>query len=82
MTFGRLLQTLREERQLTQQQLSEMSGVALGTLRNHEQGTRLPSLPHAAALAHALGVPLDRFAGCEDVTLAAVANDGKKGARG
>ena len=49
-----------------QRELSEASGVPIGTLRNWEQGRRMPRLDTAAAVARALGVSLDVLAGLVD----------------
>jgi transcriptional regulator with XRE-family HTH domain len=49
-----------------QRELSEASGIPIGTLRNWEQGRRMPRLDTAAAVAKALGVSLDVLAGLVD----------------
>ena len=67
MTYGRLLQTLREKRQMTQQQLADAAGLSVGTVRHHEQGLRLPTLTHAAALARALDVSVDVLTACDEM---------------
>jgi transcriptional regulator with XRE-family HTH domain len=46
-----------------QRELSEASGIPIGTLRNWEQGRRMPRLDTAAPVAKALGVSLDVLAG-------------------
>jgi transcriptional regulator with XRE-family HTH domain len=68
MPFKDLLRQLREKAGLTQQQLAEKAGLPLGSLRNHEQGQRLPSWPAIVKLARALGVSADVFAECDEVT--------------
>ena len=66
MKFKDLLKELREKAGLTQEGLAERAGLPIGTVRNHEQGQRLPSFPHAAKLARALGVSLDLFTTCDE----------------
>lgn len=67
MQFGALLRDLRAKAELTQEQLAEKAGISLGTLRNHEQGHRLPSWPAIVKLARALRVSTDEFAKCDEV---------------
>jgi transcriptional regulator with XRE-family HTH domain len=54
---------LREEKEFTQARLAEAAGVPLGTLRNWEQGRRVPQLDAAYRVAKALGITLDELAG-------------------
>lgn len=75
MKFGELLKGLRETSGLTQTALADRAGVPVGSIRNHEQGHRLPSLPHAVRLAKALGVPLDDLVKCDEF---AVSDKSKK----
>lgn len=57
--FGERLRELRLRAKLTQQQLSEKSGVQQASLARLESGTvPSPRLPTARKLAAALGVPL------------------------
>jgi transcriptional regulator with XRE-family HTH domain len=67
MKFSALLRELRDKAGLTQEQLAEKAGIALSTLRNHEQGHRLPSWSAVVKLAKALGVSTDEFAKCDEV---------------
>lgn len=67
MKFKDMLRELREKAGLTQQELAERSGIPLGTLRNHEQGQRLPSWSAVVKLARALGTTTDAFAACDEV---------------
>jgi transcriptional regulator with XRE-family HTH domain len=62
-TVGERLQRLRESLGLTQDQLGRAAGVPPTTLRNYEQGRRLPRLDAAAKLARVLGTTLDELAG-------------------
>lgn len=66
MKFPEMLRGLRERGSLTQQSLSDRSGIPIGTIRNWEQGQRLPSLPQAVQLARSLDVSLDVFAECDE----------------
>lgn len=65
MTVGDLLKDRRESLGLTQDALAEKSGVPVGSVRNYEQGHRLPSLGTAAKLGVVLGISLDEFGRCE-----------------
>lgn len=66
-TFADVLRKLREKAGLTQQELADKAGMPVGSLRNHEQGQRLPSWAAVVKLARALGVPTDSFADCDEV---------------
>jgi DNA-binding XRE family transcriptional regulator len=64
MTFSEKLRQLREQAELTQEQLAQRSGVNLWTIRGYEQGRREPNWKGAIDLARALGVTVEAFAGC------------------
>lgn len=64
-SFGAVLKSLREGKNLTQQGLADKSGVAVSSIIQYEAGRRSPSLTVASKLAKALEVELDRFAECE-----------------
>jgi DNA-binding XRE family transcriptional regulator len=64
MTFSEKLRELREQANLTQEQLAQRSGVNLWTIRGYEQGRREPNWKGAIDLARALGVTVEAFAGC------------------
>ena len=64
MKFKEKLRELREQAGLTQRGLAEKAGLTLHSVRNHEQGQRLPSWLAVVKLARALGVPTDAFADC------------------
>ena len=57
--MGVRLQCLRQAAGLSQSGLAKAAGVPIGTLRNWEQGRRVPLLDTAARVAKALGVSLD-----------------------
>jgi putative transcriptional regulator len=67
MNFAEKLKELRSAAGLTQAKLAELSGSSLGAIRDYEQGNRIPLLPAAVKLAHALGTTCEAFADCEDV---------------
>jgi transcriptional regulator with XRE-family HTH domain len=57
------LQELRRARGLSQDGLARLAGVPNGTIKNIEQGLRVPRLDTAAKLAKALGASLNELAG-------------------
>jgi transcriptional regulator with XRE-family HTH domain len=67
MRFSETLRRLRDEAGLTQQQLADKAGLPVGSVRNHEQGQRLPSWRAVVRIARALGVPTDAFSKCDEV---------------
>jgi len=67
MSFGEHLRALRENAGLSRAGLAREAGVPVSTLRGWEAGRGMPGLPALLRLAHALGVPPERFAeGVED----------------
>ncbi len=67
MRFSDTLRNLRQQAGLTQQALADRAGLPVGSVRNHEQGYRVPSWASVVRLARALGVPTDAFADCDEV---------------
>ena len=61
--MGVRLQELRQQAGLSQSQLAKAASIPVGSLRNWEQGLRLPRLDAAYRLAQALGITLDALAG-------------------
>ncbi len=59
--IGKQLQRVREEKGVSQAKLAKAAGIPVGTLRNLEQGRRVPRLDTAIKLAEALGVSLDEL---------------------
>ncbi len=57
--FSTNLRKLREERGMTQQELSKLVGVNPSAIGQYEIGIRLPNVAIAAELAKALGVSVD-----------------------
>jgi transcriptional regulator with XRE-family HTH domain len=66
-TMGEHLVRLRRAAGLSQPKLAKAAGIPLSTLRQWEQGRRLPSWEGAIALADGLGCTLDELAGREPV---------------
>jgi transcriptional regulator with XRE-family HTH domain len=61
-TIPERLVRLRKKLELTHEQLAELAGVKVGTVRGYEYGRRNPAaVLHMAALAKALGVSLDEL---------------------
>jgi transcriptional regulator with XRE-family HTH domain len=59
--FATRLKQLRDGAGLSQPELAERSGVAVGTVRQFEQGRREPTYATLAKLAAGLGVSLSAF---------------------
>lgn len=60
--FAGRLRELREAAGLSQQDLSDKSGVKLGTLRDIEQGVSFPGWDKAIAIAKALKIDVGELA--------------------
>jgi transcriptional regulator with XRE-family HTH domain len=58
-----MLKAMREKKGLTQPALAELAGVPLTSLRNWEQGHRMPRVDTLPQLAKALGVPVGELVG-------------------
>jgi transcriptional regulator with XRE-family HTH domain len=61
--MGQRLQQLRIAAEMSQPQLARAAGVPVSSLRNWEQGRRVPLFDAAIRLAVALGCTLDELAG-------------------
>lgn len=61
--MGQKLQELRQAAGLSQSQLASAAGVPVGTLKNWEQGRRMPMFDAAYRLAKAMNITLDELAG-------------------
>ena len=59
--FARNLRRLRQELGLTQEALSQESGLRQAHLSEAEAGKRNVSLDNISAIAHGLGVPVSRL---------------------
>jgi transcriptional regulator with XRE-family HTH domain len=64
--MGERFKRLREAARLTQEEASERSGVPVSTLRNWEQGQRLPRIDLAMKLARTLGVDMNVLTGFDE----------------
>ena len=56
--IGNIVRTFRKQQGLTEEQLSEKSGVARQVIRNIESGTGNPTLATLDKLGEALGIRL------------------------
>ena len=61
--FSRRLRYAMKKREVTIQELSEMSAVSIGSLSTYCNGTRMPLLMSAIAIGKALHVSLDWLCG-------------------
>ena len=58
MTIGERIRMERKIKKLTQGQLADLSGVAVGTIRQYEVGRRQPRIEQLNMIATALDVPI------------------------
>ena len=80
MKFNERLKKFREDKGLTQVQLSELTGISDRMIQKYEAGTARPRLDAAEKIAKALNITTDELLGNADM-LVAQANE-KYGARG
>lgn len=80
MKFSERLKKLREEKGLTQVQLSELTGITARQIQKYEGGQSRPRLDAAEKLAKALNVSADELLGNADMLIAQAKE--KYGARG
>ena len=80
MKFNERLKKFREEKSLTQVQLSELTGISARMIQKYEAGTARPRLDIAEKLAKALNVSADELLGNADMLVARAAE--KYGTRG
>ncbi|SHF14791.1 XRE family transcriptional regulator [Streptoalloteichus hindustanus] len=73
--FGVEVRRLRQERQLTLEELAQLSGVSRAALSKIERGERNPSLHYALQIAEALGRPLSELVGYRPTTSTVVRGD-------
>lgn len=66
MDFTYRLKTLREQRNLTQEELADRAGITLRRLQRLESGDSQPKLDVVTALARALGTTVNYLAGETD----------------
>lgn len=61
--FAVNLKKIRKQKDMTQNELAQKSGVSIGTISSYESGIKSPSLLIVAKLAEALGVSIDELCG-------------------
>jgi transcriptional regulator with XRE-family HTH domain len=76
MKFNERLKVLREERGLTQVQLSQKSGITTRMIQNYESGANRPRYDGAEKLANALEVPVTELLGQSGMLIAEAAEKG------
>lgn len=80
MKFNERLKKYREEKGLTQAQLSELAGITTRQIQNYEGGKARPRLDAAEKIAKALNITTDELLGNADMLVAQATE--KYGARG
>ena len=80
MKFNERLKKLREEKGLTQVQLSELTGISARMIQKYESGNARPRLDAAEKIAKALNVTADQLLGNGNMLVAQAAE--KYGSRG
>ena len=76
MKFNERLKSIREEKELTQQQLSDRSGVSVRTIQNYESGSYSPRFGIVDKLAEALEVTSPELLGQSGMLVAEAAEQG------
>lgn len=67
MEIGKRIREIRTQKEMTQAELADKSGVALITLSQYERGKRQPRLERLTEIAKALNVPIGELMGYEDM---------------
>ena len=80
MKFNERLKKFREDKSLTQVQLSDLTGISARMSQKYEAGTARPRLDAAEKIAKALNITTDELLGNADMLVAQAAE--KYGARG
>ena len=80
MKFNERLKKYREDKGLTQVQLSELTGITTRQIQKYEVGKARPRLDAAEKIAKALNITTDELLGHADMLVAQAAK--KYGARG
>lgn len=80
MKFNERLKKYREDKGLTQVQLSELTGITTRQIQKYESGKARPRLDAAEKIAKALNITTDELLGHADMLVAQAAE--KYGARG
>ena len=82
MKFNERLKKLREEKGLTQVQLSELTGISTRMIQKYESANARPRLDAAEKIAKALNVTADQLLGNADMLVAqATEKYGSRGAK-
>ena len=82
MKFNERLKALREEKEMTQVQLSASSGISARMIQKYEGGIARPRFDAAEKLAAALGVPVSELLGEKELLVAKAADQyGSRGAK-
>lgn len=66
MDFSKRLKELRVEKNLSQKQLGDYTGIGTTTIQSYELNSRTPSITIAIVLARYFGVSLDYLCGLTD----------------
>ena len=61
MAFGNNIKKLREEKNLTQQQLADATGISVRTIISIEKGRQFPTLLSAMRIAHYFSLSVDQL---------------------
>lgn len=80
MKFNEILKKLREEKGLTQVQLSELTGISTRMIQKYESANARPRLDAAEKIAKALNITADQLLGNANMLVAQAAE--KYGSRG
>lgn len=67
VNFGEKIKSLRTQRNLTQKQLADLSGVAVSAISSYEAGNRYPSYDVLISLARIFHVSTDYLLGLENL---------------
>lgn len=66
--LGRMIQALREEKKISQEQLANALGCSQSTISNYEKGKRRIYISHIEKLAEVLDTPISTFLEAEEKT--------------
>ena len=69
--FGKKIRLIRRNREMTQEQLAELSGLSLQYIGEIERGTRNPSLTSVENLSVAFDLPIAELFSLEEFKLSA-----------
>jgi len=80
MKFSDRLKDIREGKNLTQEELANLSGVSARSIQRYESGASRPRVEAAEKLAKALNVSVNEILGSDDMLIAQASE--KYGSRG